>query len=46
MSFHVVVLEKALLCRAKARDVFHCLGVYPETESPGSRKDPSVIRSR
>jgi len=38
MSFHVVVLEEALLRHAKARDIFHCLGVYPETKTPGSRK--------
>lgn len=29
---------------AKGRDVFRCLGVYPETELPGSRKkDARVI---
>ena len=44
MSFHVVILEEALLRHAKARDVFHCLGLYPETELPGSRKkDARVI---
>ena len=44
MSFHVVILEEALLRHAKARDVFHCLRLYPETELPGSRKkDARVI---
>jgi hypothetical protein len=39
MSFHVVVVaEEALLRHAKARDAIHCLGVYPETKPPGSRK--------
>lgn len=39
-------LEEALSRRAKARDVFHCLGLYPETELPGSRKkDARVIDS-
>jgi hypothetical protein len=29
--FHILVLAEALLRHTKARDVFHCLGLYPET---------------
>ena len=31
-------MAEALVRHTKARDVFPCLGLYPETAQPGSRK--------
>src|SRR5207253_7479696 len=41
----IFVSERDLLRHAEAANVFLCLGLYPETAHPGSRKRPRVIRS-